>query len=1380
MPDVTPVLSRLTGLLSRIALILLPLWAALTLLAYALTPLLGEARDALAAQLSAYLGVDVQIGELQARWYPGGPVLQLYDVVLAPGTAAATPPPDDRPLQLREIRVRPDLVAWWRHRERLPLRLELFGARLHLIREANGAIRVTPAALFGGQGGRPPARLVLTDTTLIWEDRRHRYPAREIGPLAAILHPADGGLRIDAGVSAREGRLRAAIQLHGDPASAAWRLEAQLRFQRLLPTLLLSSADAAPWPGLRLSGDLQLTLDARDTLSGSGWVQATAGRHSAQAPVGHGVRELRSGLRFQLDRAGGRLALRDLSLRRDGHRWPDSDWQLAWQTGRELQLQAGFVRLPDLLALLPALPAVTGPGRPLGADGPAAAAWQAVQSLALQGDLHDLRLMLSRPVADPASGPATGPATAAATGTGPAPAAPATVASSDPPALATSASPDNAGPGGSHGWQLRYAAQIRGLGGRVPPADHKLAGARLDGLDGTLRGDLQGAQLRLHSKQVQLTAPRVFAAPLPPLALHGTLDWRRDPADGTGWQLQAPSLRLSSAVLQTHTRLALRAGAGTPLWVDLQTDFGPFDVDHLPDYLPIGVMAPPLQRWMAHGLPAGRVTGGTALLHGPLADFPFPQHSGRFEVLVGVEDAIVDYRPGWPRVEEATAELHFVNNRLDFVAESGRLLDSTARGVRGSIPQLDPTQPLRLQGTVNGPAGDLLRLLRESPLQRRYADAVAAMALRGDSQLALDLTIPLVRRGDYALDGEITLRDGELDLRGPDLTLDALRGTLRLDLEGITAERLAAELDGRPLQLALARPADGGLQINAELRADRELLLTRYPALAALRPSGSTALQIGLHLPRLESLPPPNDPAAASPAAPPVIVTSDLRGLALDLPAPLGKRAAEVAPLRLEIPVRDDGTPYRVRYRDRLHLLSDGQLQRLALGLGERPAQLPERPGWQARGSLPQLDLDAWLALRDAGTASVGDNTALPPLDLDLRIDQLRAGGLDWPQQHIRLQRDGRGALQVRLQGAHLDGQLDWPAADATVTVALERLTLPGRDPAAAEPAAAPTAATGEPPAATPPSLSPQTLPAMDISVRSLRLGELELGQLSAQTRPHRRGLHLQRLTLQGPQGELQAEGIWSQGATAQATRLRASLRSAHTAEVLRALGYNPALADAEVQAELALRWPGHPGAATLQDLDGSLTLAVDKGRFVSLEPGVTRVLGLLNFSGLLRRLELDFTDLFRQGYSFDGINGGFQLANGQATTDDLTIRSASGELRVRGSTDLLAGGVDQEITYVPNLDAALTLLGGLTGGPVGAAAGFVVDKLFDRQVETLSRFQYQLRGPWDEPEIRITERSGPVAALLDLLRGGQPARGSADAPAAADDDPHAIYGIDE
>jgi uncharacterized protein YhdP len=159
--------------------------------------------------------------------------------------------------------------------------------------------------------------------------------------------------------------------------------------------------------------------------------------------------------------------------------------------------------------------------------------------------------------------------------------------------------------------------------------------------------------------------------------------------------------------------------------------------------------------------------------------------------------------------------------------------------------------------------------------------------------------------------------------------------------------------------------------------------------------------------------------------------------------------------------------------------------------------------------------------------------------------------------------------------------------------------------------------------------------------------------------------------------------------------------------------------------------------------MDGKLSVNVTDGRIPEVAPGVGRLFGLVSIVELPRRLTLDFGDVFGKGLAFDSIAGDFQLAHGNATTNNLEIHGPAAEISIKGRTGLRAKDYDQEVHVLPHVGNSLPIVGAVVGGPIGAAAGFVVQGLLGRGLSHAAGARYRITGSWDKPVMTLIERSG-------------------------------------
>ena len=106
----------------------------------------------------------------------------------------------------------------------------------------------------------------------------------------------------------------------------------------------------------------------------------------------------------------------------------------------------------------------------------------------------------------------------------------------------------------------------------------------------------------------------------------------------------------------------------------------------------------------------------------------------------------------------------------------------------------------------------------------------------------------------------------------------------------------------------------------------------------------------------------------------------------------------------------------------------------------------------------------------------------------------------------------------------------------------------------------------------------------------------------------------------------------------------------------------------------------------------------LEKGELQRVEPGAGRLLGLLSVASVIRRVSLDFSDLFKQGLEFDSIEGVLQFNRGHMNTDRFLIISPAMKINISGRTGIVSRDYDQDIYVVPDLSDNLPLLSGLLG----------------------------------------------------------------------------------
>ena len=64
----------------------------------------------------------------------------------------------------------------------------------------------------------------------------------------------------------------------------------------------------------------------------------------------------------------------------------------------------------------------------------------------------------------------------------------------------------------------------------------------------------------------------------------------------------------------------------------------------------------------------------------------------------------------------------------------------------------------------------------------------------------------------------------------------------------------------------------------------------------------------------------------------------------------------------------------------------------------------------------------------------------------------------------------------------------------------------------------------------------------------------------------------------------------------------------------------------------------------------------------------------------------------------------------------------------------------DQIVIVTPGVGKILPTIGAITGGAVGAAAGFLFQGMFNKGLKNVGKIVYKVTGTWDQPNIEIIE----------------------------------------
>ena len=161
-----------------------------------------------------------------------------------------------------------------------------------------------------------------------------------------------------------------------------------------------------------------------------------------------------------------------------------------------------------------------------------------------------------------------------------------------------------------------------------------------------------------------------------------------------------------------------------------------------------------------------------------------------------------------------------------------------------------------------------------------------------------------------------------------------------------------------------------------------------------------------------------------------------------------------------------------------------------------------------------------------------------------------------------------------------------------------------------------------------------------------------------------------------------------------------------------------------------------------LAHLSGNASLNLDNGSFVEVDAagsGAMRIMSLVNFWTVAKRLNLDFSDVFGEGISFDEVRMQLALDDGLAHFEQpATIAGSGSSFRINGTVNFDTGALDNEMIVTLPLHQSLPWYAAFIAlaNPAGAVGVLVGGQLLAEPLSRLTSGKYRIRGTYEEPEV--------------------------------------------
>jgi uncharacterized protein (TIGR02099 family) len=847
-------------------------------------------------------------------------------------------------------------------------------------------------------------------------------------------------------------------------------------------------------------------------------------------------------------------------------------------------------------------------------------------------------------------------------------------------------------------------------------------------LSGNIKGSEKAGVLHLATEDALITAPDFFREALVIKGLKGDINWGQTATD---WTLSSSKFELNLLGLQSKNRWVLTIPKTFDMpFLDMQSAFVSEDISQAKHYFPTKVMKPADVVWFDNAYLGGRVTKGSLLYVGKLGAFPSKVEEGVFEALLDIDQMDLLYVPGWPQLSNIKGQVTVLQKKMTCDLYQGQSHNLNIVQARVINPELGTSTTVMVKGELEGEISNVFKFLQKTPLASQVDFLVDAVVPRGNTRVALDLTLPLAEGITPKVYGTAQLNYASLNVAALDLWINKIDGELKFTERGVSSDAIQAVALGQPIKVNINSEDHRQTFVNITGSAEIKDLQQKFKMPGWELAKGAMAYQLRLGLPY------PGSPSE-------LFVQSDLVGVALDLPSFLAKTKNQQKSLSLTFGLGDEALlPITVNYNDKLKAAVKLNLaqQRLHSGhvlVGSGEVVQPSETGLTLEINQDSLNLQEWLGLsahhNDNNNNRAGNsirqikihsqdaqwkNIPLGIFDLILKPD-----GSDWTGAinsafatgKMRIPVEFKGTEKITLDMASVDlsalKQLKSQSDVVQGTVTEPKLVL---DPAA--------------------------MPLFSLTSDKTLWRSVDLGRLTLETGRITDGMAFKRLELTGMEQQLKLSGDWKVNGQHSETRLQGRLEMPRAGQWLAQLDITKELMETSGDVDFSVSWNAAPHQFSLMDLQGKIDVNLKGGRMLSIEPGFGRLLGVLAVAQWIKRLQLDFSDVYKAGLTFNSIAGHFDLLKGKAVTHDLVIDAIPAKITLTGETDFINQSLDQVVKVTPKSADAIPIAGTI----VGRVTGLIGKSLTGKDQEGFFfGSQYLVKGSWENAQIIPLHENG-------------------------------------
>lgn len=802
-----------------------------------------------------------------------------------------------------------------------------------------------------------------------------------------------------------------------------------------------------------------------------------------------------------------------------------------------------------------------------------------------------------------------------------------------------------------------------------------------------------------------------------------------------GWMVSIPSLSVASDTLRFSAQIEHQLATN---FAQVIFNLERFDLNKVPLLLPNTLIKERTIAFLNRALSGkGTVEAAHVIWSGNPTHFPFKDNKGIFQANIEVDNADFAFSPAWPALTHMDMSMLIENNSLTVQSPGGYLDAVELSYINASIPELKASSAAVISVKGTGTGKSVSEMLERSTLTKLSSLLNERLIVDGELDADLTLTAPLTKKRKPHAKGAITFNSANVFVSSLKLDFAKARGALSFNDGRISAEQLKGELYGQPVSVSLngkQQEEDYKLDVgvSGQWNASKAFENLSLP----LKESVSGQFNWNADISALLS---PEDTYYE------LELKSDLLGMEATLPLPLYKESDMRAPLVIK------STGGKKQSEVSLYLDGNvsftGILQHDPLTFSQSLLRVGKQGGivpiedHALIANLPEVTLSQWTTVKrnidsHYDSRAPRDVRLLPtPQRVYIESDEVKVGSQTFNNVRLNATQENllwRAELSSKQALATAVIPANWQ--EDGINLLAEKLHLT-------------KASSNESTDVKTPKPLNLSFP-LRFRCEDCRLDDILIGKVDAEFNPEPQGVFIDRLNINHPDASLIASGRWQYDSNT-FTQLNGQLKSGDFGRWLDSLGLSSGIKDSEADFQFNLNWQGSPADFSLAGLNGEMQWELSDGYLTQVSDKGSRLFTLFSFDSLLRKLSLDFRDVFAQGFFYDDIKGTFVMENGKASTDNTLVDGGAGEIEITGFTQLDAKELNYNISFTPNITGNLPFLVYFLANPPTALAALALDQMLT-SAKVISNINYKVTGSFSDPvftEIKRDSKDIPLPA---------------------------------